>query len=85
MSSASLPCQVTADSGARTTGGKPLRFWMLSMVLSAALPVGSYVGRRLGGLGFFQIWLKEYRLKVFLIALLKNGDSKKVYFTIFTA
>lgn len=62
----------------------PLHFWMLSMVLSAALPVGSYVGSRLSGLAFFQIWLKKFRLKVFLIVLLKNGDSKKVFFTIFT-
>lgn len=63
----------------------PLHFWMLSMVLRAVLPVGSY---REWGEGwvdwpFFQIWLKKFRLKVFLIVLLKNGHSKKVFFTIF--
>jgi len=47
------------------------------MVLSAAPCAGSYVGRRLNGLVSFQIWLKEFRVKVFLIVLSKNDDSKK--------
>lgn len=79
VSSLSLPCQAEANSSPWTTGGK-LHHRMASSLVSTALPV--HVERRLSGMGFFQIWLKEFKFWVFLILLLRRVIWEEHFFII---